>query len=60
MKKRRRLTEHEENRLAVKATERFLKSGIRIKDVYETVAADTMQCSRRNRVARHRSGIRVI
>jgi hypothetical protein len=28
------LTEHERNRLAFEATERFLRSGVEIKDVY--------------------------
>jgi len=28
------ITEHEKNRLALSATERFIKSGIRIRDVY--------------------------
>ena len=28
------IAEHEKNRLALEATERFVKSGIRIKDVY--------------------------
>jgi len=28
------IAEHEKNRLVLKATERFLKSGIEIKDVY--------------------------
>jgi len=32
------IAEHEKNRLALQATERFLKSGIEIKDVYETLA----------------------
>jgi hypothetical protein len=28
------ITEHQRNRLALEATDRFMKSGIRIKDVY--------------------------
>jgi hypothetical protein len=31
------IAEHEKNRLVVQATERFLKSGIEIKDVYSTL-----------------------
>jgi hypothetical protein len=31
------IAEHEKNRLAVAATERFLKSGIQIRDVYNTL-----------------------
>jgi len=31
------IAEHEKNRLALQATERFLKSGIQIKDVYGTL-----------------------
>jgi hypothetical protein len=31
------IAEHESNRLALKATERFVKSGIDIKDVYGTL-----------------------
>ena len=31
------LAEHEKNRLALEATERFIKSGIEIKDVYGTL-----------------------
>ena len=31
------IAEHEKNRLALQATERFLKSGIEIKDVYGTL-----------------------
>jgi hypothetical protein len=33
------ITEHEKNRLARQATEKFLKSGIEIKDVYGTSVA---------------------
>jgi hypothetical protein len=33
------IAEHEKNRLALQATERFLKSGIEIKDVYETLVS---------------------
>jgi len=32
------IAEHERNRLALEANERFVKSGIRIKDVYRTLA----------------------
>jgi hypothetical protein len=32
------IAEHEKNRLALQATERFLKSGIEIKDVYGSLA----------------------
>ena len=32
------ITEHESNRLTVAATERFLKSGIEIKDVYDALS----------------------
>jgi hypothetical protein len=32
------ITEHESNRLTVAATERFLKSGIEIKDVYGSLS----------------------
>lgn len=31
------IAEHEKNRLALEATERFLRSGIEIKDVYGTL-----------------------
>ncbi len=31
------IAEHERNRLAVEATERFLQSGVHIKDVYGSV-----------------------
>ena len=31
------IAEHEKNRLALQATERFVKSGIEIKDVYGTL-----------------------
>ena len=31
------ISEHERNRLAVEANERFVTSGIRIKDVYRTL-----------------------
>src|SRR5437588_10543436 len=31
------IAEHEKNRLALQATERFIKSGIEIKDVYGTL-----------------------
>jgi hypothetical protein len=31
------IAEHEKNRLVVQATERFIKSGIEIKDVYGTL-----------------------
>jgi hypothetical protein len=31
------IAEHEKNRLAVEATERFIKSGIEIRDVYGTL-----------------------
>ena len=31
------ISEHESNRLALEATERFVKSGIEIKDVYGTL-----------------------
>jgi len=31
------IAEHEKNRLTLQATERFLKSGIEIKDVYGTL-----------------------
>lgn len=31
------IAEHEKNRLAIHATERFLRSGIKIKDVYNTL-----------------------
>jgi hypothetical protein len=33
------IAEHESNRLALKATERFVKSGIEIKDVYGTLGS---------------------
>ena len=32
------IAEHEKNRLALEATDRFLKSGIEIRDVYGTLA----------------------
>jgi len=32
------IAEHEKNRLVLQATERFIKSGIEIKDVYGTLA----------------------
>lgn len=32
------IAEHEKNRLVLQATERFLKSGIEIKDVYGSLA----------------------
>jgi hypothetical protein len=32
------IAEHQKNRLVVQATERFIKSGIEIKDVYGTLA----------------------
>jgi len=32
------IAEHEKNRLVLRSTERFLKSGIEIKDVYGTMA----------------------
>ncbi len=32
------IAEHEKNRLALQATQRFIKSGIEIKDVYGTLA----------------------
>jgi len=32
------IAEHDKNRLALQATERFLKSGIEIKDVYGSMA----------------------
>ena len=31
------IAEHEKNRLAIEATERFVKSGVDIKDVYGTL-----------------------
>jgi hypothetical protein len=31
------IAEHESNRLVLRATERFVKSGIYIKDVYDTL-----------------------
>jgi len=31
------IAEHKSNRLALEATERFVKSGIDIKDVYDTL-----------------------
>jgi hypothetical protein len=31
------IAEHEKNRLVLQATERFIKSGIEIKDVYDTL-----------------------
>jgi len=31
------IAEHESNRLALEATERFVKSGVHIKDVYDTL-----------------------
>jgi len=31
------ISEHQKNRLAVRANERFVKSGISIKDVYDTL-----------------------
>ncbi len=31
------MAEHEKNRLALEASERFIKSGIDVKDVYETL-----------------------
>lgn len=33
------IAEHEKNRLAVAATERFLRSGIQIRDVYNTLGS---------------------
>ena len=33
------IAEHEKNRLALAATERFLKSGIQIRDVYNTLGS---------------------
>lgn len=33
------IAEHRKNKLAMEATERFLKSGIEIKDVYGTLAS---------------------
>ena len=33
------IAEHESNRLALEATERFVKSGIEIKDVYGTMGS---------------------
>lgn len=33
------IAEHERNRLAMTATERFLKSGIQIRDVYNTLGS---------------------
>ena len=33
------IAEHEKNRLVLQATERFIKSGIEIKDVYGTLVA---------------------
>ena len=33
------IAEHEKNRLALQATERFIKSGIDIKDVYGTLVS---------------------
>ena len=33
------IAEHEKNRLAIEATERFVKSGVDIKDVYGTLGA---------------------
>ena len=33
------ISEHEKNQLAVEATDRFLKSGIAVKDVYGTLEA---------------------
>lgn len=33
------ITEHQRNRLALEATDRFLESGIRIKDVYGALDA---------------------
>lgn len=33
------IAEHEKNRLTLQATERFIKSGIEIKDVYNTLGS---------------------